>query len=329
MKFTAPWRFLWALLPLALGYLLGAASGAGQIPNPSFYMRANLAGLFPLAGFALAMFVTLGIAVHAWGEYLSMESREKAEEQADQDRRRFLQRLDHELKNPLTAIQAGLANLSERPEPETLSSVRAQTLRVSRLIADLRKLADLEVRRIEKSDVDLSEILTTVIEQAQENPTAVDRRLTLSLPRAPWPLPHVSGDYDLLMLAAHNLVDNALKFTRPGDTIEVRAFEDGANVVVEIADTGPGIPADELPFIWQELYRGKGARGVPGSGLGLALVRAILERHGGKADLRSRTAEAKDAPDAISGPSGSAASGTVFSIRLPVVIANPPGAASG
>jgi two-component system OmpR family sensor kinase len=316
MKIPPTWRFLWALLPLALGYLLAAAAGSGQIPNPSLFLRANLAGLLPLVGIGLAMLVILGIAVHAWGEYQRMESREQAEKLADQDRRRFLQRLDHELKNPLTAIQAGLANLGERPDPETLSSVRAQTLRVSRLVADLRKLADLEVRAIEMADVDLSEILSTVVSLAQENPAAVDRRLTLSLPRAPWPLPHVSGDYDLLLLAVHNLVDNALKFTRPGDTIEVRAFEDGANVVIEIADTGPGIPTDELPFIWQELYRGQGARGVPGSGLGLALVRAILERHGGKADLRSRTAEAMS--PIAQGTAARSATGTVFSVRLPV-----------
>jgi signal transduction histidine kinase len=324
MKPLASWRFLWALLPLILGYILGVASGAGLLPNPSIYLRANLAGLLPLLGFGLSMFVTLGIAMHAWGEFLRMESREQAEEQADQDRRRFLQRLDHELKNPLTAIQAGLANLGERPDLETLDSVRAQTRRVSRLVADLRKLADLEVRAIEQDDVDLSEILNTVVELAQENPSAADRRLTLSLPRAPWPLPHVSGDYDLLLLAAHNLVDNALKFTRPGDTIEVRAFEDGANVVVEIADTGPGIPLDDLPFIWQELYRGQGARGIPGSGLGLALVRAILERHGGKADLRSRTAP-NDSPAgaAAIGAVGRSITGTVFSIRLPVASSSP------
>jgi signal transduction histidine kinase len=57
-----------------------------------------------------------------------------------------------------------------------------------------------------------------------------------------------------------------------GDTVEMRAFEDGANVVVEVADTGPGIPEAEIPHVWEELYRGEGARGVAGSGLGLALV---------------------------------------------------------
>ena len=87
-----------------------------------------------------------------------------------------------------------------------------------------------------------------------------------------------SGDYDLLILAIHNLLDNAIKFTHPGDTVEMRAFEDDANVVIEVADTGPGIPEGEISHVWEELYRGEGARGVPGSGLGLALSRAIVLR---------------------------------------------------
>jgi two-component system OmpR family sensor kinase len=109
------------------------------------------------------------------------------------------------------------------------------------------------------------------------------------------------ADRDLLYLAVYNLLDNALKFTRPGDTVEVRAFEDGASVVIEVADTGPGIPEDELPHVWEELYRGQGARAAPGSGLGLALVRAIVELHGGQINLRSRAGQ-----------------GTVFTVRLPI-----------
>jgi two-component system OmpR family sensor kinase len=111
----------------------------------------------------------------------------------------------------------------------------------------------------------------------------------------------VPGDFDLLVLVAHNLLDNAIKFTRPGDTLEVRAFEDGASVVVEVADTGPGIPEDELPHVWEELYRGSSGRGVPGSGLGLALARAIILRHGGQLAMRSRAGQ-----------------GTVVTVRLPL-----------
>jgi two-component system OmpR family sensor kinase len=124
--------------------------------------------------------------------------------------------------------------------------------------------------------------------------------LTLVLPQAPWPVPDILGDWDLLFLAIYNLLDNALKFTRPGDTVEVRASEDGTHVIVEVADTGPGIPEEEVPRVWEELYRGQGARGVPGSGLGLALARAIAERHGGRVSLRSRVGQ-----------------GTVVTMRLP------------
>jgi two-component system, OmpR family, sensor kinase len=149
--------------------------------------------------------------------------------------------------------------------------------------------------------VDVAELLQQVVNLAQERPEAAERHLTLTLPRAPWPLPAVSADRDLLLLAVHNLVDNAIKFSQPDDTLEVRAFEDGARVVIEVADTGPGIPGDETPHVWEELYRGDAARGVPGSGLGLALVRAIIERHHGQIDLRSRVEQ-----------------GTVVTIRLPI-----------
>jgi len=174
-------------------------------------------------------------------------------------------------------------------------------LRLSRLAADLRKLADLGTLDVESSPVDVGQLLQEVLEVAQERPKASQRTLNLSLPQAPWPLPHVQGDQDLLFLAVHNLVDNAIKFTAPGDTIEIRGFEDGDRVVIEIADTGPGIPEDEISLVWDELYRGQGARGIPGSGLGLALVRAIAERHGGEVNLRSRSGQ-----------------GTVFTLRLPV-----------
>jgi two-component system OmpR family sensor kinase len=241
----------------------------------------------------------------ALGERRRQRDVAQLEAETAEERRRFLRRLDHELKNPLTAIQAGLANVSGAPSPETrqaaVESIRSQALRLSRLAADLRKLADLETRPLERTAVDVAELLQEVVEVAQDRLEAPQRELALTVPRAPWPLPAVNGDPDLLFLALHNLLTNALKFTQPGDRIEVRALEDGPAVVVEVADTGPGIPAAEIPLVWEELYRGRGARGIPGSGLGLALVRAIAERHGGRVDLRSREGQ-----------------GTVFTLRLPV-----------
>ena len=296
---------LFALAPAAAGLAVALLLSNILESIPIAYARADLGTLALLTG--------LVFSIHAGALYYfsERESRQKArleeiiQNQAADERRRFLRRLDHELKNPLTAIRAGLVNLSESPTEdarrEAVWSVEAQALRLSRLAADLRKLAELEIRQLERSPVDLSLVLHEAYSLAQDQAESENRQLVLSIPQAPWPLPKVSGDQDLLFLALHNLLDNAMKFTGPGDTIEIRAFEDGSHVVVEVADTGPGIPDEDMPHVWEELYRGMGARGIPGSGLGLALVRAIAERHNGQVNLRSRSGQ-----------------GTVFSLKLPL-----------
>jgi two-component system OmpR family sensor kinase len=290
-----------ALIPALAGVAVSLTLALSLLPNPILYLRADLGTLSVLLGIAVSTLLMLGVGAWLWNEYRRRESLTQTTAQAAADRRRFLQRLDHELKNPLTAIRAGLANVSHNDSSETLSSINAQVHRISRLTADLRKLAELETRPLERSEVNMSSLLSQVFELAQERPEAETRRLTLTLPQAPWPLPTISGDHDLILLVVHNLLDNALKFTRPDDTIEIRAVEDGAAVVVEVADTGPGIPEEDMPHIWEELYRGQSARGVPGSGLGLALSQAIVQRHGGRLTVRSRAGQ-----------------GTVFSVRLPI-----------
>jgi two-component system OmpR family sensor kinase len=258
-----------------------------------------------MVGLTLSALAAAGMVLWARAERRGERRAHSIRTQVAAERRRFLQRLDHELKNPLTAIRAGLANAANGPatdvQREALASVEAQVLRLSRLTADLRKLAELETCPLERVPVDVAELLQEVMTLAQEQPEAAARQLTLTLPQVPWPVPAVSGDWDMLFLATYNLMGNALKFTRPGDTVEVRAFEHGNLVVIEVADTGPGIPKEEAPRVWEELYRGQGARGVPGSGLGLALVRAIVERHGGRVTLRSRVGQ-----------------GTVVTMRLPL-----------
>jgi len=297
-------RWLLVLVPLVLGLALAILMASGLLPNPLFYMQADLAALVQILGLIAAL-ILWGRAVYRdWLQNKLDETRHAEEMTALENRRRFLQRLDHEMKNPLTAIQAGLANLAENPEAGAMDSVKAQTMRLSRLVADLRKLADLETRPLEHSPVSVAEILETLVELARDRVAGENGRavaVSLSLPQAPWPLPEVSGDYDLILLALHNLLDNALKFAGAGERVEVRAYEDGAMVAVEVADTGRGIEAEDLPHVWQELYRGKGARGIPGSGLGLALVRSIVERHEGEIRLRSRPGQ-----------------GTVVVVRLPI-----------
>jgi two-component system OmpR family sensor kinase len=294
------------LIPAAAGLVIALLlTDVPALPNPVIRLRVDLGTAALIAGLALSAVVAGWLVCWEWAERRWGQRATGIRAQAAAERRRFLQRLDHELKNPLTAIRAGLANVVDGSttagQREALASMEAQVLRLSRLTSDLRKLAELETRTLERVSVDVAGLLQEALALAQERSGADARRLTLTLPQAPWPLPDVPGDWDLLFLAAYNLLDNALKFTEAGDTVEVRAFEDGTFVVIEVADTGPGIPREELPRVWEELYRGQGARGVPGSGLGLALVRAIVERHSGRVTLRSRPGQ-----------------GTVFTMRLPV-----------
>ncbi len=269
------------------------------------YLRGNLAALAVLGGAFLSICAVA--STHLW--YRNQENHQRevrnVQQRASEDRKRFLYRLDHELKNPLTAIQAGLSNLSDEALGEyacnEVSAVKTQVLRISRLVGDLRKLAALETTSLDRTVVNTAELLSEVVAVFENSFSIRDRSLALILPNAPRPLPNVEGDPDLLLLAIHNLLDNAVKYTAPGDTIEVRALENGNEIVIEVADTGPGIPEGEIGLVWEELYRSEQARGVPGSGLGLPLVRAIIEKHGGIVRLRSIYGQ-----------------GTVFSVSLPV-----------
>jgi len=276
-------KYWYVLIPFALGLTAGFILTYPSVSNPVYYLRADLGILLILLGLALSTVLALVILVRSQLEAIDQTAREEAA----RDRRRFLSLLDHELKNPLTAIMAGLANLTADHQSATLESVESQVQRLSRLVADLRKLSDLETRPIDMGMVNLPELLEDVYELSLSRAGA-DRSITLSMPQAPWPLPELPADRDLLFLALHNIVDNAIKFTQPGDTIEIRASEDGSQVRVEVADTGPGIPPEELDQVWTELFRGQGARGVPGSGLGLALVQAIIRRHNGTVSIRSQ-----------------------------------------
>jgi len=223
-----------------------------------------------------------------------------------QKRRHFLRRLDHEIKNPLTGMRAALVNLKEEKTEEerqrAVGNADRAAERLTRLLTDLRKLSDLEDRAIERFPVNVPELLDDVVSAARTIPAYEGRNITLLIPKIPSPFPLVTGDRDLLVLAVYNLVENALKFTSVKDSIEVRALEDGRAILLEVADSGVGIPADDISKIFEELYRGSNARGTEGSGLGLALVNRIAVLHGGGVGVRSSQTEPR---------------GTVFTVRLP------------
>jgi two-component system OmpR family sensor kinase len=301
-----PW--ILAVTPLLLALAAGLWIQTRYHPLPLLVVRADPGTwLYVIGGLisALALLYLAGSQRMRWRSRKFIEEERAA---ADDARRRFLRRLDHELKNPLTALRAALANLSAEittsDGERTAQDAQRLVERLSRLVADLRKLSDLEERPIEQLPVDLGELLEEVVEAASNHPAYSRRKVSLVVAQVPWRLPPVIGDRDLLSLAFYNLLDNALKFTRADDAIEVRALEDGHSLLVEVADTGPGIHPDDQPRIFEELYRGANAGGSEGSGLGLALVQRIVTRHGGSVAVRSRA-------------TGEGGGGTVFSVRLP------------
>ncbi len=301
---------LWMAAAVFLGWtVLGGALALliqrGVIGNPVLYLRGRLSALLFYGGLFLGVVISSIAVGMDW-----VRDRHKTELQNlrttyEENRRRFLGRLDHELKNPLTVIRAGLANISSEPLGDYVSNevsvVEIQVLRISQLVADLRKVANLEEKAPDLMQINLVDLLEEIVEIIKNRNDLESRKLKLIIPGAPWPLPEIEADPDLLLLAVHNLVENALKFTDPGDTVEVRAHEEGRYLVIEVADTGRGIPAEEQDRVWEELYRGTHSRGVPGSGLGLSLVKAIVEKHGGRVFLRSKQEQ-----------------GSVFGILLPI-----------
>jgi two-component system OmpR family sensor kinase len=302
-----PWLgWLIVGVPLLLGGLIPLAAQALSLPIPVLVFRVDVATVI----FAIGAFFTLITGAVYLGAWLRQRQARKEMRallaDAERSRVRFMRRLDHEIKNPLTGLQAALTNLREGQTPQererAASNARHAVQRLSRLLTDLRKLSDLAERPVERLPVDVPQLLQEMTEAAQLQPAYAERQVNLTIARVPRRLPAVTGDRDLLGLAIYNLIENALKFTSSEDAVEVRALEDGRSIVVEVADTGPGIAPDDLRGIFEELYRGTNARGVEGSGLGLALARRIVELHGGEIAVRSRREEPR---------------GTVFTLRLP------------
>jgi two-component system OmpR family sensor kinase len=280
------------LLWLGLGVLLTGALAAvvvrwrlpGVLLRVGFF--ADPAGVVAAAAGLLALGLLAAAGLARWH---ARRLRQALAEQAaalEQERRRFIQRLDHELKNPLTAIQVHLDNLQAdhangAPPGEAVADVRAQVGRLAQLTRGLRRLADLETRPLEIETVEVAELLDEVVELLDQ-----PDRIRLEVQRAPWPIPPIQADRELLLMVFRNLADNALKYSAA--PVDVRARDTAGHLLVDIVDTGRGIPSGEQPLVTGELYRGSNTRDVPGSGLGLAIVQRIIERHGGRLELRSR-----------------------------------------
>lgn len=270
-------------LPALVGLLVsGVWAATGDAPD--YYVIGDLEWLpavmgAVVTGVVLVWVLAGGVArrdVRRHGEVALRSERDR--------QRRLLTRLDHELKNPIQGIRAALA---DEPSGRQRRSIELQSRRLTSLMGDLRKIGELEHTQLELRPVDLTELVEEAVAATRELAGAAQRRISVALPRAPRPLPHINGDDDLLFLALSNVLANAVKYSAPGDAIEVRGRESEGWVVLEVADTGRGIRPEELDLVWEELGRSREVREVAGSGLGLPMVRAIVGRHGGTASLES------------------------------------------
>jgi two-component system sensor histidine kinase BaeS len=225
--------------------------------------------------------------------------------EADRARRQLLADVSHELMTPLTAIR-GYAETLGLPQfvPQSKEGQRAVKViheegeRIERLVKDLLDLARFEAGGISLAleNVDVDEIFERVSERHAQ--AAQDKSVAIVID------PHddirMVGDPHRLEQAVQNLASNALRHTPPGGTIRLGAARDNGTVKITVADNGVGIPAEHLPHVFDRFYKADQSRSQAGSGLGLSIVKAIIERHGGSVSVRSERG-----------------GGTVFTLVLP------------
>jgi len=214
-----------------------------------------------------------------------------AQRRAEEASGHLLSDLSHELRTPLATILTHLEvllldDVSPQVEQRSLYLLKAEAHRMGRLINDMLELGRLEISaEVEQRPVNLLAIAERAV--AQVAPQAQESQIALSL-RANAPLPLVTGDADRLQQVLLNLLDNAIKYSRAGDQVQVTLRREGETLTCKIADTGPGIPADHLPHVTRRFYRAAPAQ-IEGSGLGLTLVQEILRRHSSQLEIDSDT----------------------------------------
>jgi signal transduction histidine kinase len=220
----------------------------------------------------------------------SLDAARADRETALKRQREFVADASHELRTPLTSIlanlellQAALEEEADEDERAMVDSALRSSHRMSRLVADLLLLARADAGRIgARTRCDLAEAARNAA--AEVAPTAGERDLRVD---AGQPLP-VDGNPDELHRMVLNLLDNAVRHTPAGATIELRLRAEGDDAVVEVADDGPGVPAPLREQIFERFVRGEGPADTAvsgGSGLGLAIVKAVAASHGGSAEV--------------------------------------------
>jgi len=225
---------------------------------------------------------------------------------ADQIRRDFVANVSHELRTPLTAIRGYVEALLDEPGDADntrrfLEIIARHSTRMERLVQDLLRLARLDAKQemLDMTRCDVQQLFSGVIADLAPAIEAKQQQVTVSVPPD---ASHVDGDPAKLHDIVRNLVENAVNYSPDGADLRVTSGLDGGTFVITVADSGPGIPPDDLARVFERFYRVDKSRSRPGgTGLGLAIVKHLVELHGGEARAENS-------------PRG----GAIFTIRLPL-----------
>ncbi len=221
---------------------------------------------------------------------------------SEETRRRMASDIAHELRTPLAALQAGLEELRDglvEPDDARLAALHAQSLRLGRVVGDLAELSAAETAALslDRRVLDLGSLVQDAVAAARATLDAAGIPVSVDAPSGLL----VDADPDRLHQAVGNLLVNAARYCRSGDAVRVSVTSDFRAAVISVADTGPGIPPDDISHVFDRLWRGSADTDVAGSGIGLAVVRELVTAHGGTVTVDS-----------------DGRTGTTFSIRLPL-----------
>jgi signal transduction histidine kinase len=233
-------------------------------------------------------------SARAEAEFAQKELARKNDQLVEADRLKdeFVALISHDLRTPLTSIMGYLElvlddhNLSEE-QRGYLSIVDRNADRLLHLVNDLLFVARLESGQLDLHPAELD--LAAVVRQsvAEAEPRAAASGIELACDASD--VPAVKADKGRMFQLLDNLVSNAIKFTEPGGTVTVRVRPGDAAAVLEVSDTGIGIPAEEQEQLFERFFRSSNARraAIQGTGLGLVIVRAIADAHGGSISMES------------------------------------------
>ncbi len=207
--------------------------------------------------------------------------------QSDEEtRRNLLADVTHELRTPLTVVQGNLEGLLDGVYPRDdahLAPILEETRVLSRLVDDLRMLALAEsgALKLQKEPTDLAVLLSEAAASFRAPADAAGVTVSVDVPSD---LPLFDLDPERMRQVLSNLIANALRYTPPNGAIRIQAVSGGGSVTVSVGDTGAGIPADDLPHVFDRFYKSGDSRGT---GLGLAIAKNLVAAHGGEIAAQS------------------------------------------